>query len=136
MSVNESVVEALVSLEPFGGMMRFSIAPTLDAACLISSEFVSGEVYHVQRNSAGGANFTPIARFFAWRPVHVENFHPHWRVDCFVRVHELSPHPMLVGKALAEGLLKESICTEPLWVSWHRSEEIGGANFGEVFDFD
>jgi hypothetical protein len=36
---------ALVSLEPFGGIMRFSIAPNFDAACLISSEFVSGEVY-------------------------------------------------------------------------------------------
>lgn len=125
-----------MSLEPFGGMMRFSIAPTLDAVCLISSEFVSGDVYHVQRNSAGGANFTPIARFFAWRPVHVENYHPHWRVDCFVRGHELSSEPKIIAKALAKGLLQEAICTEPLWVSWHQSKEIGGTNFGEVFDFD
>jgi hypothetical protein len=131
-----SVMEALVSLQPFGGMMRFSIAPTLDAGCLISSEFVAGEVYHVERNAGGGANFTPIARFFAWRPVHVENYHPHWRVDCFVRVHELSPETKVVGTALANGLLKEAICTEPLWVSWHLSEEIGGTSFGEVFDFD
>jgi hypothetical protein len=125
-----------VSLQPFGGMMRFAIAPTLDAACLINADFVSGEVHHVERNAAGGATFTPIARFFAWRPVYVENFHLHWRVDCFVRVHELSPEPKLVGKALAKGLLNEAICTEPLWVSWHRSEEIGGTKFGEVFDFD
>jgi hypothetical protein len=117
-------------------MMRFSIAPTFDAACVICSEFISGAVYHVERNSAGGANFTPIARFFAWRPVHSEGVHPHWRVDCFVRVHELSPEPKVIGKALAKGLLQESICTEPLWVSWHRSEETGGTNFGEVFDFD
>ena len=115
-------------------MMRFSIAPQMDAACLISAEFVSGEVYHVERDSAGGANFTPIARFFAWRPVS-EGYHPHWRVDCFVRVHELSPEPMVIGKALAMGLLQEGICIEPLWVSWHRSEEKGGTNFGEVFDF-
>ena len=83
--------------------MRFSIAPTFDAACLIGSEFVSGEVYQVERNSAGGANSTPIARFFAWRPVHPEGSHPHWRVDCFVRVHELSPEPKVIGKALAKG---------------------------------
>lgn len=120
----------------FGGMMRFSIAPTFDAVCLIGAEFVSGEVYHVERNFAGGANFTPIARFFAWRPVHPEGYHPYWRVDCFVRVHELSPEPKVMGKALAKALLHEDICTEPLWVSWHRSEEIGGTNFGEVFDFD
>jgi hypothetical protein len=130
------VAAALVSLEPFGGMMRFSIAPTCDAACLIDSEFVSGEVYHVEWNSAGGANFTPIARFFARRRVHPEGFHAHWRVDCFVRVHELSPEPKVIGKELAKGLLQKGICTAPLWVSWHRSDEIGGTNFGEVFDFD
>ena len=78
--------------------MRFSIAPTYDAACLISPEFVSGEVDpHVERNSARG-NFTPIARFFAWRPVLPEGFHLAWRVDCFVPVHELSWEPRsLVG---------------------------------------
>jgi hypothetical protein len=128
--------EALVSLQPFGGMMRFSIAPMLDAACLVNTEFISGEVDYVERNAAGGSIFTPIARFFAWRPVQIENCHPHWRVDCFVRVHELSPEPKIVGRALASGLLAEAICTEPLWVSWHQSEELGGTNFGEVFDLD
>ena len=116
--------------------MRFSIASDLDAACVITSESVAGEVYHVERNESGGANFTPVARFFAWRPVHVENFHPHWRVDCFVRNHPLSPDPKVLGDALAKGLLREAICSEPLWVSWHRSEEINGKAFGEVFDFD
>jgi hypothetical protein len=128
--------EVSMSLEPFGGMMRFSIASDFDAACVITSEAVSGEVYHVQRNAEGGATFTPVARFFAWRPDHAENVDPHWRVDCFVRSHELSPHPKVLGKALAEGLLRDAVCSEPLWVSWHRSEEIGGTNFGEVFDFD
>ena len=89
-----------------------------------------------ERKCPQGHVVTPIARFFAWRPVHPEGYHPHWRVDCFVRVHELSPEPKMLGKALAKGLLQEAICTEPLWVSWHRSEEIGGTNFGEVFDFD
>jgi hypothetical protein len=125
-----------VALEPFGGMMRFPIAPGLDAACLISSESVAGEVYHVEPNKTGGAVSTPVARFFAWRPRHAEGFHEYWRVDCFVRVHELSPQPKVVGLALAEGLLRESVCSEPLWVSWHRSEELGGKDFGEVFDFD
>src|SRR5579871_998450 len=69
-----------VSLEPFGGMMRFSIASEFDTVCVITSESIAGEVYHVEQIEAGGENFTPVARFFAWRPVHVENFHPHWRV--------------------------------------------------------
>lgn len=125
-----------MSLEPFGGMMRFHIASEFDVACVISSEFVAGDVYHVERNLAGGATFTPVARFFAWRPVHVENYHPHWRVDCFVRNHQLSTDPKVLGDALAQGLLREAICSEPLWVSWHRSDEINGKAFGEVFDFD
>jgi hypothetical protein len=134
--LGRSAKEASVTLEPFGGMLRFSIAPTLEAACVASTEFIAGGVYHVERNTAGDANLTPVGRFFAWRPVDVENFHPHWRVDCLVPAHELSPEPQVLGKALAEGLLQEAICTKPLWASWHRSEELGGTKFGQVFDFD
>ena len=121
-------------MEPFGGMMRFTVTPEFDAACVIAPDAVCGQVYHVVRNSAGGATYTPVARFFAWRPGYVEGFHTHWRVDCFVRVHALSPDPKRIGPALAEALLRESLCTEPLWVSWHRSEELHGKAFGEVFE--
>jgi hypothetical protein len=114
--------------------MRFSVTPDLDAACVMTAAAVSGEVYHVVRNSAGGANYTPVARFFAWRPGYVEGLHAHWRVDCFVRVHPLSPDPKRLGPALAESLLREALCTEPLWVSWHRSEELQGKAYGEVLE--
>ena len=123
-----------MALEPFGGMMRCAVAPAFDAACVITPDAVSGEVYHVARNAAGGAVYTSVARFFAWRPGYVEGYHAHWRVDCFVWVHPLSPDPKLIGLALAEALLRESLCTEPLWVSWRRSEELRGKAFGEVFD--
>ena len=121
-------------LEQFGGMMRFAVTLEFDAACVITPDAVSGEVYHVVRNSAGGAVYTPVARFFAWRPGFVEGFHPHWRVDCFVRTQAQSPDPKRIGLALAEALLRESLCTEPLWVSWHRSEELHGKAFGDVFE--
>src|SRR5262249_40120651 len=130
------LMDVFMSLKAFGGMQRFSLSPDFDAACVITTGWVAGEVYHVERNSAGGANLTPVARFFAWRPSHVENVHPHWRVDCFVRVHPLSPDAKALGMALASGLLREAVCSEPLWVSWHRSEELGGTNFGQVFDLD
>src|SRR3954451_1275808 len=118
-------------------MVRFTLTPALDASsCVAGTEFIAGEVYHVERNAAGGAMFTPVARFFAWRPLHAEGYHPHWRVDCLVRVHDRAPEPKVVGKALAAGLLREGLCNVPLWVSWHRSEELGGTNFGEVFDLD
>jgi hypothetical protein len=121
-------------LEPIGGMMRFVVTPEFDAACVNTPDAVAGEVYHVVRNSVGGADHTPVARFFAWRPSYFEGFHPHWRVDCFVRTHPRSPDPKRMGPALAEALLRESLCTEPLWVSWHRSEELQGKGFGEVFE--
>jgi hypothetical protein len=123
-----------MALEPFGGMMRFAVTSEFDAACVIASDAVTGEVYHVVRNSAGGTNYTPVARVFAWRPGHVEGFNAHWRVDCFVRVHPLSPDPKMLGPAVAEALLREGLCTEPLWVSWHRSEELRGKSYGEVFE--
>jgi hypothetical protein len=123
-----------VALEPFGGMMRFAVTPEFDAGCVFTPDAVSGEVYHVVRNPAGGADYTPVARFFAWRPGYVEGVHAHWRVDCFVRVHLRSPEPKQLGPALAEALMRESLCTEPLWVSWHRSEELHGKAFGEVFE--
>jgi len=125
-----------MSLQRFGGMVRFTVAPDVDAACVITGESVGGEVYHVDRSPAGGETLTPVARFFTWRPVHAENFHPHCRVDCFVRSHPLSPAPKVLGSALASALLREGVCSEPLWVSWHRSEELGGEAFGDVFVLD
>jgi hypothetical protein len=125
-----------MSKEPLGGMLRFAITTDFDAACVIAADVVAGEVFHVERNRSGGANFTPVARIVAWRPQKAENFHPHWRVDCFVRTHPRSPDPKLLGDAVTKALLRESICTEPLWVSWHHSKEISGKSFGEVFDFE
>ena len=121
-------------MKPFGGMTRFPVTPEFDAACVITPDSVCGEVYHVARNPAGGAINTPVALFFAWRPGYVEGIHPHWRVDCFVRVSPQSPDPKRLGPALAESLLREALCTEPLWVSWHQSEELRGRAFGEVFE--
>src|SRR5262245_9510292 len=115
-------------------MVRFSISPDLDAACVVSGESLAGEVFRVERNQSGGATLTPIARVFAWRPAYEENIRPHWRVDCFVRNHPLAPEPKSLGEAFAKALLREAICTEPLWVSWHRSEEIKGKAFGDIFD--
>jgi hypothetical protein len=125
-----------MTLEPFAGRVRFNVAPDFDAACVTTSESVAGEIYHLDRRPQGGEILTPVARFFTWRPVDVENCHPHTRVDCFVRSHPLSPEPKTLGQALASALLREGVCSEPLWISWHRSEELGGKAFGDVFELD
>ena len=96
-----------------------------------------GEVFHVARNEHGGSVWTPVVQYFAWRPsTGAEGFHPHWRLDCFVRDHELAPDHEWVGKALANALTSQGGISEPLWVSWHRSRELGGEARGQVFDLD
>ncbi len=79
---------------------------------------------------------TPVARYFVWQPEFVEGFHKYWRVDCFVRQHRLSPEPTHLGEALVAALVREGLCAEPIWMSAHRSEELKGKAYGEVFSDD
>jgi hypothetical protein len=119
------------------GRTWFSVAADLDASCTITTDAICGEVLHVRRNSSGGSISTPIARFYAWRPgVQNEVYRAHWHVDCFVLDHRLSPDPSVAGTALVQALFREGLCSEPLCVSWHRSKEVGGREFGEVFERD
>jgi hypothetical protein len=113
---------------------RFSINPDYEADCQIAEGTRIGEIYHVVRNVAGGSWNTPIANFFAWRPEFIEGYNAYWRVDCFVRDHALAPPPGEIGEALAHALMREKLCDKPLWVSWHQSRELGGKEFGEVFE--
>jgi hypothetical protein len=117
-------------------MKRFPVTDDFEADCVTGQTALAGEIYHLARNSSGGATLTPVARYFAWHPEFVEGFHKHWRVDCFVRRHQLSPGPFALGEALVPALIREGICSEPIWLSVHRSEELKGKAFGEVFEFD
>lgn len=114
---------------------RLAIDATFEVECSPSALAFSGEIYHVSRNRLGsGSISTPVARFFCWHPTVSEGFNPHWRVDCYVREHALSPEPTWIGKALASLLQRNGYCAEPIWVSWHRSSEVGGESYGEVFE--
>jgi hypothetical protein len=114
-------------------MQRFDLNEEFSADCVVTDKARAGQLYHVARNSAGGATFTPIARYFVWRPKFVEGFNEFWRVDCFVRPHALSPDPMDLGESLVVALVREGLCEEPIWMSAHRSEELEGKAFGNVF---
>ena len=108
-----------------------------EASCAVSEEFSVGEIFHVARNHAGGANSTPIARYYVHKDMFdAEGFHDHWRIDCYVKEHALSPRPLTLGKALVAGLIREELFPEPMWLSVHRSKELEGRAFGEVFDLD
>ncbi len=118
-------------------METFSLMGPFVCDRVLSGEVHAGEIYHVDHNERGGSNMTPVGRYFAWKdPGDVENFNPHWRVDCFVRIHPLAPDPMPIGEALVGHLLREGLCSEPLWLSVHRSEELDGKPYGEVFQED
>jgi hypothetical protein len=112
-------------------MKRFPVTDMFDADCVVSDGARVGEIYHVVRNSSGGANLTPIARYFVWRPEFVEGYHKYWRVDCFVRQHKLSPDPMSLGESLVAALVREQLCAEPIWMSAHTSDEIKGKACGD-----
>jgi hypothetical protein len=117
-------------------MERFAVDSSYEAWCQVGEGFRAGELHHVSRNREGGAVLTPIARFFCTRPEFVEIFHPHWRVDCYVRDHALAPKPEWAGRALVAALQREGICAEPIWVSWHSSSEIAGEALGKVFELE
>ncbi len=112
------------------------MSDVFEADYVVSAAGCAGEIYHVVRNAAGGALLTPIARYFAWHPLPSEGHRHHWRVDCFVRKHRLSPVPIDLGNLLVLALMREQICAEPIWMSAHRSDELGGKAYGEVFSDD
>ena len=80
---------------------------------------------------------TQIAQFFGTRPqpFTLEGL-PHWRIDCYVQNHRMSPLPEDLAVDLTEALMLRGVCDEPLLVSWHLSTEIGNLAFGDVWDDD
>jgi len=108
----------------------------LEAKSFSAGSFFSGEIFHVQRPGVHfGTEYTPVARYFATRPEFVEGFHEHWSLHCFFRIHELSPQPMEAGDLLVKALIKEGICSEPIFLSVYSSQSLGGTPYGDVFDF-
>ncbi|RVG73601.1 hypothetical protein CN223_25215 [Sinorhizobium meliloti] len=99
--------------------------------------FVHGRVYHIARNADGGSLSTPVARFYVTQPrLPVEGYHEHMRLDCFVNDRKLVPEPDRLAQLLLHALVRQQAISEPLWLSWHYSEELAGQNYGDVFDFD
>ena len=116
---------------------HFDLGDSYKVECQIREGHQAGEIYHLQRNRIGrGATLTPIARFFVWRPDYTEGVNPHWRVDCYAKRHRLSGDPEKLAKALSAALLERGICEAPMWVGWHRSEDLGGQAVGDLFELD
>jgi len=99
--------------------------------------FRTGQIFHIARNSHGGSMSTPIGRYFITLPnIGAEGYNTHSRMDCFVRSPPLAPAEDWLAKCLLGALLAGGFVAEPVWVSWHRAEELGGEARGAVFDLD
>jgi len=113
----------------------FDLDKTYRAEGQETAETRIGEIYHFLRNKVGsGSVSTPVARYFVWRPRPTIGFNPHWRVDCFVRKHKLSGDPKILSKLLTTNLQELGLCDLPIWVSWHKNEELGGEALGDLFE--
>lgn len=118
-------------------MKTISVTKDFEARLSIFEQTLAGEVFHVVRPTAGGgANLTPIARYYGHRPEFLDNFNEHWRIDCYVRDHPLAPDHRFLGERLTEALVREGVITQPVWMSAYRSSGESGRAYGEVFSDD
>ncbi|MGF6256614.1 hypothetical protein [Ensifer sp. ZNC0028] len=118
-------------------MAQLELSPEFYAECDEGASFREGEVFHRLVNARGGSLATPVARFFASRPrIAAEGFHKHTRLDCFINDRKLVPQPERLAERILAALIRNGSISEPIWLGWHRSEEIGGRAHGAVFDFD
>jgi len=118
-------------------MQRFDLDGTYSADCVVTDKARAGQIFHITRNIVGsGMTLRGIARYFVWQPEFTEGYNRYWRVDCFVQQGPLAPDPVVLGEALVAALVREKLCAEPIWLSWHRSEELKGKAYGEVYSDD
>jgi hypothetical protein len=111
--------------------MRFSADDEFEAKTDQDQNVLAGEIYHVSTSTNVR---TPIGRYFAWHPTFIEGFNRHWRIDCFVRRTPLAKSPERIGTSLVAALMACKLCSEPLWLSVYRGEEVAGMRYGDVFE--
>jgi hypothetical protein len=125
-------------------MTTLTLSANAKASLETEGQLLYGQIVHVAQNTHGfGQVWTPIAKYYV-RQWHAgplldgisENILPHTRIDCYVREHELSPNPEALAKQLLNALIEAKKVSEPIWLSWHRSRELGGTALGEIFDLD
>ena len=117
-------------------MKRFVITDDFSAECVVGPDSFAGQLFHVHRNPQGGANLTPVARFFGWRPSYIEGGPRTLAYRCFFKSSDLAKQPLALGEVLVDAVVREAICSEPIWLSVHRSEELRGKAYGQLFELE
>ncbi|ADV14936.1 hypothetical protein Mesci_5929 [Mesorhizobium ciceri biovar biserrulae WSM1271] len=118
-------------------MTNLNLSPDYYAVSDAAGLFQNGVIFHISRNRSGGSVSTPVGRFYVSRPeIPPEGYFPHCRLDCYVDDDSLSPEAAWLARVLLDKLILAGAASEPIWLSWHQSNELGGEHRGEVFDFD
>jgi hypothetical protein len=117
-------------------MTRLDLSSEFYAESSDWESFPQGEVFHFVGNARGGSLSVQVARFYVSRPrLHAEGVHQHTRLDCFVSDRKLVPKPDRLARLLLTALTNKKTISEPIWLSWHHSTEIGGQAHGDLFDY-
>ena len=118
-------------------MTNLNLSPEYNIVSDADGLFQHGVIFHISRNKVGGSVSTPVGRFYTWRPqIHPEGYFQHSRVDCYIDDAPLAPEPSWLARTLLDALKQQGAISEPIWLGWHKSEELGGEERGQVFDLD
>jgi len=113
---------------------------------------VVGDLRHVARLSGGGAVYTPVGHFSAIHDPAEPEQPARWRVEAFLRtdiIHDPATNRTVVAmdakaraihydpdlpRAIADALLSESVCTEPLLLKIWEGRMTDYVARGRIFD--
>ncbi|NUS68686.1 MAG: hypothetical protein HOQ41_10070 [Ensifer adhaerens] len=118
-------------------MAQLELSSEYYAECGEQAFLLQGEIFHRDYNARGGALSRLVARFYVSCPgIPTEGVRGHTRLDCFVSDRKLAPKPDKLAELVLAALTGNGTISEPIWLSWHHSEEISGRPYGAVFDLD
>ena len=113
---------------------------------------VIGDIYHLVRNKSGGSVRTPVGHFTAIPEPALPEQPARWRVEAYFRSdlrynpanhfvlvdpRARAPHyPPELPELLADLLLRETVCTEPMLVNIWEGRNTSFVTRGQVADED
>jgi hypothetical protein len=108
--------------DDWGDIVRVSIEGEYQA----EGEMFHGGLYaqaHDEHDQEWNLLF--LASFLGWMTEETPLMKPIRRIECFVHEQASQYHPEVLAKDLVTALEQKDLCRNPLWVAWHRYEDLG-----------